>query len=46
LSFLPLVEPAPTPDDGVMMLIVAAVLLLLAWAAISFGPEDGWRRRC
>jgi hypothetical protein len=31
--------------DG-MMILVAAVLMLLAWAAVSFGPEDGWRYRC
>jgi hypothetical protein len=36
-----------TADDGAMMLIVVAVLLLLGWAAISFGPEDSWRHyRC
>jgi hypothetical protein len=28
-------------DD--MMLLVAAVLMFLAWAAISFGPKDEWR---
>jgi hypothetical protein len=29
-----------------MMLLVIAVLLLLAWAVISFGPEDGRRYHC
>jgi hypothetical protein len=31
--------------DG-MMILVVAVLMLLAWATISFGPEDGSRYRC
>jgi hypothetical protein len=29
-----------------MMLIVVAILMLLAWAAISFGPADDRRYRC
>ena len=29
-----------------MMVLVVAVLMLLAWAAISFGPQDTWRHRC
>jgi hypothetical protein len=29
-----------------MMVLVVAVLMFLAWAAISFGPEDGRRYRC
>jgi hypothetical protein len=29
-----------------MMLLVAAMLLLLAWAAVQFGPDDAQRYRC
>ena len=45
-SFLPLVGRRGAPEDGRMMVLVVAVLILLAWAAISFGPEDGRRHRC
>jgi len=29
-----------------MMLLVLATLVLLAWAAIQFGPDDAQRYRC
>jgi hypothetical protein len=29
-----------------MMLLVLATLLLLAWAAVRFGPDDAQRYRC
>ena len=29
-----------------MMLLVLIALLLLAWAAVRFGPDDAWRYRC
>jgi hypothetical protein len=29
-----------------MMLLVLAALLLLAWAAVRFGPDEAGRYRC
>jgi hypothetical protein len=45
-SFLPLVGRPGAAEDERMLLLVVAVLMLLAWATISFGPTDDWRRRC
>jgi hypothetical protein len=46
MSFLPLAGRRACTDPGDMMLLVFVVLVLLAWAAVQFGPDDAQRYRC